>query len=118
MSHRYLIVLPDDTINPIRKAIAEARHSLRIKKFIFSEPAMIEEVIAAKKRGLRVRVMLNPSRSNGDGLNEKTMAMLEEAGVEVKTSNPAYKVSHEKSMVVDDHMAFVQSLNWAPRNLK
>jgi cardiolipin synthase A/B len=118
MAHRSIIILPDDSINPILNSIIEARHSIRIKMFIFTEPVLIKAVIDAQKRGVQVKVMLNPSRSNGDGLNEKTMPLLEEAGVEVKTTNPLFKVSHEKSMIIDDRMAFIQSLNWAPRHLK
>jgi len=117
MSHRSLIILPDDTIKPILDGIADANQLLRIKMFIFSEPVLIDAVIAARQRGVIVKVMLNPSRSNGAVLNETTRKKLEEAGVEVKDTNPVFKVSHEKSMVVDDRIAFVQSLNWAPRHL-
>ena len=108
MSHRSLIILPDDTISPILDAIAEAKYSLRIKMFIFSEPVLIDAVTSASKRGVSVKVMLNPARSNGDELNDVTRIQLEEAGVEVKDTNPAFKVSHEKSMVVDDRNAFIQ----------
>ena len=31
-------------------------------------------------------------------------------------SNPAFAVTHEKSMVVDDETAFVKSLNWETKN--
>jgi phosphatidylserine/phosphatidylglycerophosphate/cardiolipin synthase-like enzyme len=118
MSHRSLIILPDDTISPILDAIAEAKYSLRIKMFIFSEPVLIDAVTSASKRGVSVKVMLNPARSNGDELNDVTRIQLEEAGVEVKDTNPAFKVSHEKSMVVDDRIAFIQSLNWDPRHMR
>ena len=43
--------------------------------------------------------------------------MLKAAGVEVIDSNPAFDVTHEKSMVVDDATAFVKSLNWETKNL-
>ena len=32
-------------------------------------------------------------------------------------SNPAFDLTHEKSMVIDDTTAFVQSLNWETKNL-
>ena len=43
--------------------------------------------------------------------------LLTEAGIDVIDSNPAFEVTHEKSMVVDDHTAFIQSLNWETKNL-
>jgi phosphatidylserine/phosphatidylglycerophosphate/cardiolipin synthase-like enzyme len=117
MSHRGLLVLPNDTIEPILAAVAEARQSLRIKMFIFSEPLLIDAVIAAAQRGVQVKVMLNPSRSNGEELNLDTHNKLEQAGIEVKDTNPVFKVSHEKSIVIDERIAFIQTLNWAPRHL-
>ena len=98
---RHLIVLPDDSPKAFLKAIAKAKESLRIKMFIFSDPAMRKAVIAAHKRGVEVRVMLNPVRRDGTGENKATRAALLAAGVEVMDSNPKFPVTHEKSMVVD-----------------
>ena len=49
--------------------------------FIFSEPLLIGAVIAAHNRGVKVKVMLNPSRSNGAELNQDTRKKLEELGL-------------------------------------
>jgi len=109
---RSLIVLPDDSVRPLIDAIAGARTSLRIKMFLFSDPALVEAVTAARKRGVDVRVMLNPARRSGESENQVTRAALQAAGVDVLDSNPAFDLTHEKSLVVDDRTAFVQSLNW------
>ena len=61
--------------------------------------------------------MLNPARRSGEEDNEATRKKLAKAGVDVKDSNPAFDLTHEKSMVVDDAIAFVKSLNWATKNL-
>ena len=114
---RSLIVMPDDSARPILDAIAAAKKSLRIKMFLFSDPALLAGVIAAQKRGVKVRVMLNPARRGGEPENEATRRKLEKAGVDVIDSNPAFAVTHEKSMVVDDETAFVKSLNWETKNL-
>ncbi len=116
MSHA-LIVLPDQTAKSILDAIHVAKKSLRVKMFLFSHPALLQAVIRAKKRGLDVRVMLNPARRSGESDNETTRKKLQAAGVDVIDSNPAFDVTHEKSMVVDDKIAFIQSLNWATKNL-
>ena len=62
MSHRSIIVLPDDTGKPILDAINAATKMLRIKMFVFSDPDLIKAVIAAKGRGVKIQVMLNPAR--------------------------------------------------------
>jgi len=116
MSHS-LIILPDDSAQPILDAINGATKSLRIKMFVFSDPDVLKAVVGAQQRGLKVRVMLNPARRSGEAENEETRTKLTTAGVEVLDSNPAYDLTHEKSMVVDDKTAFVKSLNWQTENL-
>ncbi len=117
MSHRSIIVLPDDTGKPILDAIEAAKKSLRIKMFVYSDPDLIKAVIAAKGRGVKVQVMLNPARRDGEEENAETRKALEKAGIDVKDSNPEFGITHEKSMVVDDETAFIKSLNWATKNL-
>jgi cardiolipin synthase A/B len=98
-------------------AINRATKSLRVKMFLFSHPDLLKAVIDAKKRGVRVRVMLNPARRSGESENADTHKKLKAAGIEVIDSNPAFDVTHEKSMVVDDTTAYVKSLNWDLKNL-
>src|ERR1700730_8476958 len=114
---RSLIVLPDDTAQPILAAIEGASRTLRVKMFVFSDPSLLKAVIAAKRRGVKVRVMLNPARRSGEQDNEATRKALERADIDVKDANPAFDLTHEKSMIVDEETAFVKSLNWATTNL-
>jgi phosphatidylserine/phosphatidylglycerophosphate/cardiolipin synthase-like enzyme len=98
-------------------AIQQAKQSLRIKMFVFSDPVMLQTVIAAHQRGVKVRVMLNPERRSGETENAESRKLLTSNGVDVLDSNPAFDLTHEKSMVVDDTDAWIQSLNWQTRNL-
>ncbi len=114
---RSLVVLPDDSAKPILDAIHHASKSLRIKMFVFTDSSLMDAVIAAHQRGVVVRIMLNPKRRSGVSENDETRAKLVAAGIDVLDSNPAFDVTHEKSMVVDDNTAFVKSLNWDSENL-
>src|SRR5260221_708320 len=114
---RSLIVLPDDSAKPILAAIAGAARTIRVKMFVFSDPDLRKAIIAAKRRGVTVRVMLNPARRSGEQENEAARAALERADIAVQDASPAFALTHEKSMVVDDVTAFVNSLNWTTRNL-
>jgi phosphatidylserine/phosphatidylglycerophosphate/cardiolipin synthase-like enzyme len=114
---RSIIVLPEDSGRPILEAIAGAAKSIRIKMFIFSDPTLLQAVIASHRRGVDVRIMLNPARRDGKEENGDSRKALSEAGIRVMDSNPAFDLTHEKSMVIDDTTAFVQSLNWETENL-
>ena len=114
---RKLVVLPDESAKPILDVIAAATKSLRVKMFVFSDPDLLEAVIAAHRRGVKVRVMLNAARRDGEDDNAATRKALTDAGIEVNDSNPDFGITHEKSMTADESLAFVKSLNWATENL-
>ena|SRR5579871_5787983 len=116
MSH-HLLVMPDDTVTPVLEAIRGAQKSIRIKMFLFSHPGLLDAVIEAKKRGVDVRVMLNPARRSGKSENETAYTALRAAGIDVIDSSPDFEVTHEKSMVLDEEIAYVKSFNWELKNL-
>ena len=116
VSHR-LIILPDDTADAIIDPINAACHSLNIRMFLFTDPTLLNAVIAAKRRGVHVRVMLNPARRDGTSDNDVTRKALQAAGVAVKDSSTEFAVTHQKSMVIDNRVGFIESLNWETRDL-
>ena len=85
---RSIIVLPDDTAKPILEAIGKAAKSIRVKMFLFSDPSLLQAVIAAQQRGVDVRIMLNPERRDGEQENAESRKKLTDAGVHVMDSNP------------------------------
>ena len=116
VSHR-LIILPDDTADAIIDPINAACHGLNIRMFLFTDPTLLNAVIAAKRRGVHVRVMLNPARRDGTSDNDVTRKALQAAGVAVKDSSTEFAVTHQKSMVIDNRVGFIESLNWETRDL-
>jgi len=115
---RKLIVMPDDTIEPILQAIGGAAKSLRIKLFSLSEPSILKALLDARRRNVKIRVLLNPAHRSGEIQNLGSRNVLLEAGIDVLDTNPAFAVSHEKSMVVDDATALIGSFNWDADNFE
>jgi len=114
---RHVIVMPDDSAGPIVDAIGAATRSLCVKMFVFDEPQLLRAVIDARRRGVHVRVMLNPARRSGEQDNEKTRRALLRAGIEVRDANPAFDLTHEKSMIADESIGIVKSLNWTTEDV-
>lgn len=117
MSTRCLVVLPDDSARPILDAIGAASKSIRVKMFVFSDPKLLRALIAAQRRGVKVRVILNLARRSGEEDNENTRKALTQGGIDVVDGNPEFLLTHEKSMLVDEKTAFVKSLNWVTKNM-
>jgi len=112
---RTLIVEPEDAVLPVLGLMTMAAHSLDVKQFTLGEPRLVQALVDAHRRGVAVRVMLNPHRSSGDRANDDTFAALTQAGVVVQWSNPAFAVTHEKSMVVDGSHALVATFNFVEK---
>jgi len=115
---RKLVIMPDDSIGPLLDAIGGAGQSLRIKMFSLSDPRVLDALLKAHKRKVKIRVLLNPARRNGEIQNRGSRNVLLEAGIDVLDTNPAFAVTHEKSMVVDDSTVWIGSLNWDPVNFE
>ena len=107
--------MPDDGIAPVRDLIASARRSLAVKMFTFDEPDLVAAVLAAHDRGVATTVLLNPAKFNGLRMNDATFAALEAGGVAVGWTNPAFAVTHEKSMVVDAAVVLIGTFNFSPK---
>jgi phosphatidylserine/phosphatidylglycerophosphate/cardiolipin synthase-like enzyme len=80
MSHK-LIVLPDDGADAVIGPIMSARRELNIRMFLFTDPSLLNAVIAAQSRGVHVRIMLNPARRDGTSDNDAARAALLAASV-------------------------------------
>jgi phosphatidylserine/phosphatidylglycerophosphate/cardiolipin synthase-like enzyme len=84
--------------------------------FVFSDRVLVRALLAARRRRVKVQVMLNQARRSGQEENVATRKALVDGDIEVIDANPDFEVTHEKSMVVDGKTAFVKSLNWSPKN--
>jgi len=109
---RTLIVEPDDTVLPVLDLLASARRSVALKQFTLDEPRIVQALLDAHRRGVAVRVMLNPHRSSGDRANDDTFRTLETAGVAIQWTSPAFVVTHEKSLVIDGERALIATFNF------
>lgn len=114
-SRHRLIVQPDDGLAPVLELIGQARQTLRLKQFTLTDPDILDALCAAHRRGVVVRVMLNPHRSSGDRANDESFNVLRQAGVAVEWTNPAFAVTHEKSLLVDDAAALIATFNLATK---
>lgn len=111
---RSLVVIPDDSAQSLLGAIRSAKRSVSAKVFALSDPAFVQALIEAHRRGVHTRVMLDPTREGRERPRTAARRRLERAGLDVRDSSPQFSATHEKSMVVDGTTAFVQSCNWEP----
>src|SRR4029079_14777681 len=86
-----------------------------VKQFTLTDSDVMSALVRAHKRGVNVRIMLNPHRSSGDRANDESFKALHHAGINIEWSNPAFAVTHDKSMVIDDSVALISTFNYATK---
>jgi phosphatidylserine/phosphatidylglycerophosphate/cardiolipin synthase-like enzyme len=105
-----------------KKMIQEAKSLIQVMMFEMgyydrypNTPSniLIKELIDAKKRGVKVEVILEvrEGRDRTTERNRNTGKILSSGGVEV-IYDPLFKTTHAKLMVVDGQLALVGSTNW------
>ena len=110
-----ILVQPRDGLAPVRALIDGAQLRIDVKIFVFTADSLLDGLAAARRRGVAVRVMLNPSRSSGSRANDGAADRLRAADVAVAWTNPHFAVTHEKSMVVDGKLALIATFNFSDK---
>mgnify|MGYP006262392621 FL=1 len=69
--HQRLLVMPDDGEQAVLDLLDLAKTSLKIKQFKLQSPGVIDAILRAHKRGVHVKIMLNPHTSGGVRWNDE-----------------------------------------------
>lgn len=92
----------------VRALIARAQEQIDIAMFFLTHKEVTADLIAAHKRGVEVRVLVDATSVNNGYTKHE---ILREAGIPVKVENWGGKM-HAKAMVVDDAYLVAGSMNW------
>ncbi|GER85049.1 hypothetical protein KTAU_36850 [Thermogemmatispora aurantia] len=106
-----IFVEPQAGEQVILQAISEAQRSLAVEIYLLTDRSVIQALERAARRGLTVRVMLEP-HPYGGGSPDGTMQQLRAAGVEARYANPAFPLTHAKLMIVDGERAYIMTGNF------
>lgn len=102
-----------DAHQPVISAINSAKSSIKMKMFHLSDPNVADALIAAAKRNVDVKLILDKIQWN----NPKDVTLNDtmiQAGIKlVKASDGAngFSLTHEKSMIIDENKAMVSTMN-------
>jgi phosphatidylserine/phosphatidylglycerophosphate/cardiolipin synthase-like enzyme len=106
-----LFVEPDDGRGPILEELKDARESVTLQIYLLTDPEIIQALKDADARGVDVRVLLEENPFGGAGGQPETFRDLENAGIEIRWSNPTFTFSHIKTFVVDNSVAIIMNMN-------
>jgi phosphatidylserine/phosphatidylglycerophosphate/cardiolipin synthase-like enzyme len=107
-----LITEPGPGDHPFLRAVQGARSSVEVVMYELSDPTLEQALANARKRGVNVRVLLSGGYyGEGSSFNKAAYRKLRETGVAVRWSPSRFALTHQKTLVVDDRMAYIMTLN-------
>lgn len=102
-----LVIQPEAGRGFFLDALASARDQVRLQIYAITDDTIEEALIATARRGVAVRILIPFDNEP----NAEALAKFEEAGIELRDDPPEFATTHQKSMVVDDDLAFVLTQN-------
>ena len=108
-----LLTEPDQGVAPIYALLASAKRGIDLTMYELVDPQAVAVLEAAAARGVVVRVILDVNREKS--ANKQAFGDLSSHGVHVAWADSRYAATHEKSIVIDNAVAAVMSLNLTAR---
>jgi len=120
---RVLHTLPEERDTFLLTAVARAKRSVKLQVYMMTHAGLIEALIGAHRRGVRVQVLLeerpfNPGNpSQPLPTNRTAFNTLQAAGVSVRWTDPAFRFTHAKVVTIDDAVTYVSTANFTRSGL-
>jgi phosphatidylserine/phosphatidylglycerophosphate/cardiolipin synthase-like enzyme len=115
-------VSPDNSYDTIRNELRNARSSISMNMYEFTNPFLYQELVDALKRNITVRIFMEGSPIGGIDDREKyILSTLASQGSSIRfivsdQENQVYaryQFNHAKYLIIDNETVIVESCNWA-----
>ena len=107
---------PESGMAPVLDLIRGARVSVDLVMYQLQDQAVADALVAAAKRGVKVRVLLNHGYlGQATPTNEPVYGYLLNHGVAVKWTPSYFDLTHQKTLVIDGQTALVMTFNFTPQ---
>lgn len=94
----------------VLRTLDDARESIRLMGYSFTSPEVVKSLVAAKRRGVDVRVVID-DRGNRSRASQSAMNVVVNAGIPLRT-NGQYKIMHDKVIITDGQNVQLGSYNY------
>ena len=106
-----VIVEPTDNAQALVTSIQSAQSSVHMTMYLLTSSTVINALIAKKKAGLDVKVVLNKNFPSAGTDNTSVFNQLQSAGVPVVWAPSNFTYTHEKAVIVDGASAWIMTMN-------
>jgi cardiolipin synthase A/B len=108
-----LFLLPDvdgEALGALKKLLQKANNSIFLAMFTLTHLELVEELITAQKRGVKVQVALSAQMAHG--ASRKAMEKLQKAHIPLLIHSSGPQLFHHKFAQIDEKILICGSTNW------
>ncbi|ORM81703.1 conjugal transfer protein [Pantoea deleyi] len=95
----------------VLRTLDDAQQSIRLMGYSFTSPEVVKSLVAAKRRGVDVRVVVD-EKGNRNKASQAAMNVVVNAGIPLRT-NGQYKIMHDKVIITDGQNVELGSFNYS-----
>jgi len=106
-----VIVEPSDDGQALLSSINAAKTSLHMTMYLLTWNSVVDALIAKKKAGLEVEVVLNQNFPTQGQSNDSVFTQLQNGGVDVVWAPSNFQYTHEKAVIIDGTSAWIMTMN-------
>ncbi len=107
-----IVTFPDEAHMDACRLIESATASILFTIYDFSDPRIEDYLADAAARGVAVKVMVDPGERLALTDSKGIIADLARAGITVRSTNPAFRITHAKYFIVDGSQAYISGNNF------
>ena len=90
--------------------IDQAQTSIQLKMFHLSDQEVVGALINAHLRGIKIQILLDRSGLNSPRFKNYAEQLLRNH-IQVRPGSYGFSITHEKSMIIDQHQALITTIN-------
>ena len=113
-----LYVYPQSGVDSLISMINRARSSVDVVMYGFTDLRLYQALKSAKKRGVKVRVMLQRAPYKAADENVAMVKDLHEGAIDLRWTNPAFNLTHQKTLIIDHKQALIMTFNFTRSTFK
>jgi cardiolipin synthase len=106
-----LIIEPEMGKQPLLNLITESVHKINLVIYGFTDQTFIQALINAKNSGKDINVLIEPHPYRSHGENNYAIKKLLAAHVKLKFPSRFFKLTHQKTFLLDDNKALIMTFN-------
>ena len=112
-SQLQIFVEPTDGYKPVLDELNSAQSSILVEMYLITDKNIISALKNASLRGVKVKVILEDWAYGTPADFNAVMESLNSSGISVEVGSPAFRLTHEKAIVIDRNVVLIMTLNQA-----